>query len=99
MVGKRRMNIFDATADQVRQFAGNWYIISNLEPNMEELSAMLRGAASFYRYCADHKLITEDIAEEIASTCDKREYFQKRIDDFHAISGDGYAAWDQSCPL
>lgn len=99
MIGKRHQNIFTATAEQVRQFAGNWYIVSNLEPNMDELSAMLRGTANFYRYCAEHDLVEPAVAKEIAATCDQTEHFQQRIEDFHNISGDGYAAWDQACPL
>ncbi len=99
MIGKRRDNIFNASAEQVLQFAGNWYIISNLEPNMEELSVMLRGTASFYRYCAEHNLSTPENSEQIKQTCNKIDYFQERIETFHNISGDGYSAWDKACPL
>lgn len=99
MVDKRRKNIFSANAEQVQQFAGNWYIISNLEPNMTELSVMLKGIASFYRYCAAHDLIQPQTARQIAQVCEKTEYFQQRIEDFHNISGDGYSAWDKACPL
>jgi hypothetical protein len=99
MIGKKRANIFSASGENIRQFAGNWYIISNLEPNMEELSVMLQGAAHFFNYCDSHKLIKSGIATEIANTCEMTDYFQQRIDDFHAISGDGYTKWDQDCPL
>ncbi|WP_303720929.1 hypothetical protein [Malonomonas rubra] len=99
MIGKRRQNIFDATAAQIKQFAGNWYIISNLEPNMEELGVMLQGTASFYRYCADNNLVQPETADEIVETCQQTDFFQQRIEDFHAISGNGYTDWDRACPL
>lgn len=99
MIGKRRENIYNATAERVLQFAGNWYIISNLEPNMEELTAILRGTASFYHYCAEYNLTTIANSEQIEQTCDKTDYFQHRIEDFHNISGDGYNAWVKACPL
>ena len=99
MLGKKRENIFSASAEQVEQFAGNWYIISNLEPNMAELDTMLAGTANFYNYCAANNLISAETAKQIAETSKKLDYFRQRIDDFHNISGDGYAAWDKACPL
>jgi len=99
MIGKLQKNIFHATADDIRKFAGHWYIISNLEPNMGELSSMLTGAASFYRYCAEHKLTPVNTAEEITNTCQRSDYFRQRIEDFHNNTGDGYSAWEQACPL
>lgn len=99
MIGKLRDNIFNGTAERVRQFAGNWYIISNLEPNIVELTAILNGTASFYCYCAENKLITASTVEQIQQICNKFDYFQQRIDDFHALSGNGYSAWDKACPL
>lgn len=99
MVGKNRENIFTASAERVEQFAGNWYIISNLEPNMTELEAMLAGTASFYHYCAANNLTTTEVATQIEQICKKTAYFQQRIEDFHNISGDGYAAWNKACPL
>lgn len=99
LIGNRRQNIFAATEELVRMFAGNWYIVNNLEPNMEELSAMLRGTANFYRYCAEHELVANAETEKIIATCEDTDYFQQRIDDFHDISGDGYKAWVQACPL
>jgi len=99
MIGKLRRNIFHASADDVRKFAGHWYIISNLEPNMAELNSMLAGTASFYRYCAEHQLTPLTTAEEIADTCRQSKYFQQRIEDFHNITGAGYNAWEQACPL
>ncbi|MDX2480310.1 MAG: hypothetical protein QNK24_08225 [Desulfuromusa sp.] len=99
MIDKKRENIFDATAQRVEQFAGNWYIISTLEPNVTELGAMLEGTANFYQYCALNKLTNEETATHIRQICNKIDYFQQRIEDFHDISGDGYSSWDKACPL
>lgn len=99
IIGDRHENIFNVTAQRIRQFGGNWYIIRNLEPNMEELIDMVEGADAFYRYCAGMKLIAADTAEEISRQCARLDDFSQRIEDFHAISSDGFKAWDQGCPI
>ncbi|NOY12184.1 MAG: hypothetical protein GXP51_00365 [Deltaproteobacteria bacterium] len=57
MIGHRRENIYNGSAEQARKFAGHWYIITTLEPNIKELAAILKGTASFYQYCAEYKLV------------------------------------------
>lgn len=99
IIGSQRENILDIPALRVRQFGGNWYIIRNLEPNMDELTDMMLGTAAFYRYCATQKLIEVTTAEEITQECAQLDDFAKRIEEFHDISGDGYKDWDQCCPL
>lgn len=98
-IGRCRDNIFAATAERIRQFAGNWYIISTLEPNMCELESILQGVASFYGYCAIHQLVERETAEQIAQSCELHDYYRQRIEDFHNISGNGYNQWNQACPL
>lgn len=99
LVGARRQNIFNATAEQLRQFGGNWYIISNLEPNIPELKPMLLGAADFYAYAAEQKLVNIETADAFATVAQETGYFQTRIDEFYQLVDDGYKAWDQACPL
>lgn len=99
LIGARRQNIFSATAEQLRQFGGNWYIISNLEPNNAELEPMLRGTALFYDYCAKQDLIDTEVAKQIAATAQQAAFFSERIEDFHQLQDDGYSAWDQACSL
>ncbi|SHJ58686.1 hypothetical protein SAMN02745165_02729 [Malonomonas rubra DSM 5091] len=99
LIGSRQENIFDCTAKRARQFGGHWYIIRNLEPNMEELTTLLSGTAGFYQYCAHNKLISEKDAREITRTCADLDYYRQRIEDFHAIVGDGFASWEKACPL
>ena len=99
LIGARRQNIFSATAEQLRQFGGNWYIISNLEPNIAELKPMLQGTGLFYEYCAAQDLIDTDIAKQIDAIAKQPAFFTERIEDFHQLQDDGYSAWDQACSL
>ena len=99
MIDNQRANIFDASDLHLKKFAGNWYIISNLEPNIDELRVMLDGTANFYHYCAQLKLIKPESARQINAACQQIDYYQQRIEVFLDISGDGYLAWEQECPL
>lgn len=99
IIGARRENILDIPAERITQFGGNWYIIRNLEPNMVELTDMVLGTDAFYRYCAALNMIPEATAKEISGECARIDDYEKRIEDFHAISGDGFKEWDRSCPL
>lgn len=99
IIGSRRENILEIPALRVRQFGGNWYIIRNLEPNMDELTDMMLGTDAFYRYCAAQKLVAETTAVEISEECVRLDDFDRRIEEFHNISGDGFKKWDQACPL
>lgn len=99
LIGARRQNIFSATAEQLRQFGGNWYIISNLEPNYAELEQMLLGTALFYNYCNEQNLFKTEDAKAIDIITQQKPFFSDRIEDFHQLQDDGYSAWDQACPL
>lgn len=99
IIADRRDNLFRIDALRVRQFAGNWYIVRNLEPNIAELREMLAGVEAFYRYCADHSKISKVNAEAIASACHQLDYYAERIETFWTIQGDGFSAWDRACPL
>ena len=99
IIADRRDNIFLLDPARIRQFAGNWYILSNMEPNMVELGEMLAGVAVFYEYCLDLGLIDAETAREIAAHCLAISYYAERIEAFHAIAGDGYIAWNAACPV
>jgi len=99
IIGSKQENILDIPPLRVRQFGGNWYIIRNLEPNLDELTDMMLGTAAFYRYCAVQKLINKTTAEEIAQECAQLDNFSRRIEEFHDIKGDGFKHWDLCCPL
>ncbi|MDX2495233.1 MAG: hypothetical protein QNK27_09760 [Desulfuromusa sp.] len=99
MIDNRHKNPFKMSPDLVHQFAGNWYIISNLEPNMLELNNILSGVSYFASFCVENKMIAQTLAEKISLTCSQVEFYQQRIDSFNDLSGDMYAAWKNVCPL
>ncbi|WP_321370811.1 hypothetical protein [uncultured Desulfuromusa sp.] len=99
MIDNQRSNIFRISSEQVRSFAGNWYIINTIEPNMVELENILVGISHFYRFCAEKKAVSQAKAEEIHQTCICVKYYQHRIESFNDISGDGFIAWNKACPL
>ena len=92
-------NLLELPPERVRQFAGHWYIVRTLEPNLQELSSILGGIAACYRVLADVGLVDAVSAEAIASACADLPTYQRRIDDFWAIEGDGFDAWRAACPL
>lgn len=93
-----RVNIFSATADHIRGFAGNWYIVSTLEPNMKQLKEILRGISCFYGFAEQHGLITPDQLALIEEACIELAYYAQRIDDFHQLQDNGFHSWDRDCP-
>jgi len=92
-------NLFRLPLERVRQFAGHWYIIRNLEPNVAELAAILAGISACYQIFAGHDLIDQKLAETIGAACTDLSSYQQRINDFWAIEGDGFESWRAACPL
>ncbi len=99
IIPDRRENIFLISANRVRQFAGNWYIVKNLEPNMAELSAILQGVEQFYKFCQCLGKVSPELTNSISRECQNLAFYSERIETFWDISGDGYNAWDQACSL
>lgn len=99
IIPEKRKNLFTVEASDLRQFAGHWYIIKTPEPNMTELKKILTGTAELYSYLANQEMLSQETAEKIRLQSRKLDYFQKRIEDFWAIEGDGYDAWRNACPL
>jgi hypothetical protein len=97
MIDNQRTNIFELNAQRVRSFADNWYIVSNLEPNSTELESLLSGVAEFCQFCAEHKMTDPEQAQQAAAACREIDYYSARIESFHAITGDGFAAWNAAC--
>lgn len=94
-----RTSIFAVAAEQVRGFAGNWYIHRSLEPNLAELLAILEGVAAFYRFSAVHGWIDQARMTAIAGSCADVEFYRERIESFHQLAGDDYPVWCRQCPL
>ena len=99
IIPERQKNLFSVEAIDLKQFAGHWYIIRTPEPNLSELKAILTGTAEFYRYLSNQKMVSKEAADAMTAQSEELDYFQKRIDDFWTIEGNGYDAWREACPL
>lgn len=99
VIDRLRTNIFLISAEQVRGFAGNWYIHQALEPNAKEMDATLQGIAAFYSYCNRQGWIEDYEVKEIEQACEHLDFYRERIDSFHALTGDDYDLWCRVCPL
>lgn len=92
-------NLFRLPPERVRQFAGHWYIVRNLEPAAGELAVILAGIAACYRTLAERGLVVPALAEAICAACADVTFYRQRIDDFWAIEDNGFDAWRNACPL
>jgi len=99
LIGELRHNILRPRPGAVRVFAGHWYIVRNLEPNMKELEGFLDGLVPFYEFCRRMEAVDAGIVEQLAEEAEERDYFRERIESFLAIEGDGFEAWQRECPL
>ena len=99
VVDNRRRNLFAEQPGLVRQFAGNWYIVNTLEPNIAELGRHLGGVREFYRYLRRRGLIGEGFLQAMEAECADLDFYRQRIEAFWEISGDGYFAWERGCTL
>lgn len=92
-------NLLELPPERVRQFAGHWYIVRTLEPNVQELAGILDGIAACYLTLAAMGLVDPARAEAIAGLCADLPAYRRRIDEFWAIEGDGFDRWRDACPL
>ena len=99
IIADRRENLLQVTGSHVRSFAGHWYIVKNMDPNMPELEEILHGIAVFYGFLAERNLIGKEQAEDICAACAARDLYAQRIADFWAIEGDGFLRWREGIPL
>ncbi|GFE58850.1 hypothetical protein [Geobacter sp. AOG1] len=99
VVDNRARNIFDERPGLVRQFAANWYIVSTIEPDVAQLGQYLDGILAFYRYLHDHKLVSARFLRQVEQECGDLAFYERRIEEFWAIKGDGYVAWEKACSL
>ncbi len=99
VIDRMHRNPFDESPGLVRQFAGNWYIVNTLEPNVDELARHLAGIRAFYRFLREESLISADYFQTVEAECEALPWFSGRIDAFWAIKDDGYFAWEQECSL
>jgi hypothetical protein len=99
VVDFKGLNLFIEMPGIVRQFAGNWYILNTLEPDIRELGCYLGGISAFYRFLHGHGLISKGYMEHIDQECGDLNYYRSRIASFWEIKGEGYLAWEAECSL
>jgi hypothetical protein len=99
LVDFKGYNLFDERPGIVRQFAGNWYIVNTLEPDISELAGYLEGVGAFYRFLRSGGFISAEYLQLIEQECADRDYYASRIDSFWDIKVDGYFAWERECTL
>ncbi|PLX85149.1 MAG: hypothetical protein C0617_05550 [Desulfuromonas sp.] len=94
-----RENIYALKPGRVRQFAGNWYIVKNMEPNMAELKGILEGVEAFYEFAHRAGRVPAELLEAIRRDCADLDYYRGRIEDFWNIGDGGYPEWERQCSL
>lgn len=99
LVADRRENLLQVTGRHVRSFAGHWYIVKNMDPNMPELQEILRSIAVFCSFLADRNLLDREQVNEICAACGDQELYARRIEDFWSIEGEGFFRWREEIPL
>jgi len=99
VVDFKALNLFAEKPGIVRQFAGNWYIVNTLEPDIRQLARHLLGIKAFYRFLRDRQLISEGFLRTIENESDDLSFYESRIYSFWEIKGDGYLAWERECSL
>jgi hypothetical protein len=99
VVDFKSLNLFAELPGIVRQFAGNWYIVNTLEPDIRQLARYLSGIKAFYNFLHDQQLISEGLLKNIENECDDLAFYEGRIDSFWEIKGDGYLAWERECSM
>ena len=99
LVSIRGGNLFHPQPGMIRQFAGNWYIVSTMEPNAPEVGRHLDGIREFYRFLCRSGLIDSEFLAKVELECADLDYYCKRIESFWNITGDGYGGWERECSL
>jgi hypothetical protein len=99
LVDCKGYNLFDEWPGIVKQFAGNWYIVNTIEPDIQQLSRHLQGVRAFYGWLCEQKLISIGYLMLLEKECGILSYYEARIEDFWKIEGDGFMEWERKCTL
>jgi hypothetical protein len=94
-----RQNVMRPQPGVIRRFAANWFITHTLDPEAAMLERSLEGIREFYRYLHGRHYISREELSWLEKETEQTEYYRRRIEDFLAIYGDGYVAWEAECPL
>lgn len=94
-----RQNVVRPKPGIVRRFAASWFITRTLDPEMEVLEQHLRAIKELYRFLHDQHYISAEELALIEDEAAQSDYYRQRIENFLAITGDGYLSWEAECPL
>ncbi len=94
-----RQNVVRPQPGIVRKFAASWFITHTLDPELTMLKQHLVGILEFYRYLRHQHVISGDELAFIEKEAAETDFYKSRIDGFMGITGDGFVAWDQECPV
>jgi hypothetical protein len=94
-----RQNVVRPQPGLIRRFAANWFITHTLDPEAAMLERHLEGIKEFYRYLHGLHFISREELTWLEKEAAHIDYYRQRIENFLAIYGDGYTAWDAECPL
>ena len=94
-----RQNVVRPQPGIIRRFAANWYIMHTLDPEAAVLERSLEGIKEFYRFLHGRHFICREELTWLEKEAAQIGYYRQRIENFIAIYGDGYVAWEADCPL
>lgn len=99
LIGARQLNLLESDSGVVRKFAGNWYIVTTMEPVIEEIEEHLNGIREFYRFLCRKNTVEASFCTLIEQDCADLQFYKERIDSFWEIKADGYYQWERECSL
>lgn len=99
LIGARQLNLLESDSGVVRKFAGNWYIVTTMEPVIEEIEEHLNGIREFYRFLCRKNAVEASFCTLIEQDCADLQFYKERIDSFWEIKADGYYQWERECSL
>jgi len=91
-------NIMRPQAGIIRKFAGSWFITHTLDPELVLLERHLAAIVELYRFLHRQHLVSADELAFLLEEAGQVDFYQKRIDTFLNISGDGFVEWNAECP-
>jgi hypothetical protein len=94
-----RQNVMRPQTGIIKKFAANWFVTHTLDPEPAMLERHLEGIKELYRYLHSRHYISREELTWLENEAALTEFYRQRIENFLAIYGDGYTAWDAECPL
>jgi len=94
-----RQNVVRPRPGIIRFYAGNWFIIKTLDPEMSVLETHLKAISELYVFLHRQHYISKEELDYLLDEAGQTEFYRQRIESFLKIKGDGYIEWGSACPL